>query len=169
MKRYAMIAIAGFLGLLVFPGPQSQGRADDDPAPMTLDAKIEQFWKLWETEQPSEALRRLSPVAQSPWANLYSVVDEYHSRLGGKCLGHAQIERKKITDRIEYVSFFEYYDVQPLRVEILYYKARDRWNGNGIACHVDINTSRWLNEIAHPQEGAALLGGPDGAREAGQN
>jgi hypothetical protein len=144
------LAAVGLLSLVAVGSPAPQVPADDDGPPLALDARIDQFWKLWETEQPSEALRRLSSSPQSPWANLYQVVDGYHARLGGKALGHVQIERKKVTDRIEFVSFYEYYDVQPVRVELLYYKARNRWEG--IACHVDINSSNWLHEIAHPQE-----------------
>jgi hypothetical protein len=39
---------------------------------------------------------------------------------------------------------------------LLYYKARDRWEG--IACHVDINTTQWLHEIAHPQDSVIVQG-----------
>jgi hypothetical protein len=153
MKNAAMIGLVMALLLFVAPSPASHGQSDGDTPALPLEARIDQFWKLWETQQPSEALRRLSSSPQNPWTNLYQVVDGYHSRLGGRCLGHAQIERKKVTDKIVYVSFYAYYDIQPVRVELLYYKARDRWNG--IACHVDINTNQWLHEIAHPQDGGA--------------
>jgi len=163
MKRTVTIVLTMTLLALVTTSPASQNRPDDEQPPVSLEARIDQFWKLWETEQPSEALRRLSPTAQTPWANLYQVVDEYQSRLGGRCLGHVQIERKKITDRIVYVSFFEYYDVQPVKVELLYYKARDQWQG--IACHVDTNTTQWLHDIAHPQEATVVQGNGQGQNQ----
>lgn len=153
MKRIATVVVLTIFVALATSSPASQAPADE-PAALPLDGKIDQFWKLWESEQPSEALRRLSSTPQTPWANLYEVVDRYQSRLGGKCLGHVQLERKKISDKVVFVSFFAYYDVQPVKVELLYYKARDRWEG--IACHVDINSTQWLREIAHPQESVVV-------------
>src|SRR5260221_9996936 len=100
MKRIATVVLVTVFVALVTSSPASQTPADEGPTPLTLDAKIDQFWKLWENEQPSEALRRLSSTAQTPWANLYQVVDGYQSRLGGRCLGHTQLDRKKITDRV---------------------------------------------------------------------
>jgi len=163
MKRCAILSVVVILAFIAVPVSHLKGQ-DDAPVP-SLDARIDQFWNLWEHEQPSEALRRLSLNPQNPWSNLYPVVDDFHSRLGGKCLGHVQIERKKVTDRVVFVSFYAYYDVQPFRVELLYYKARDRWEG--IACHVDNNAALWLHEIGHPQEAATVPAGQDAQPQGG--
>lgn len=165
MKRWTILAgVAVVVAFLAAPAVHVSGQQDPAPPVASVDARIAQFWDLWEHEQPSEALRRLSPNPQNAWSHLYAVVDDYHARLGGKCLGHVQIERKRVTDRVVYVSFYAYYDVQPLRVEVLYYKARDRWDG--IACHVDNNAAMWLREIGHPQEGGNVQMAPP---QGGQN
>jgi len=173
MKQCALLVAAALLALIAVPADsrsRTYAQQDDGGAPaLTLDAQINQFWTLWENEQPSEALRRLSPnPQQNPWKPLSPVVDDFQSRLGGKCLGHVQLERKKITDRVVYASLYAYYDLQPLRVELLYYKARDRWVG--IACHVDDNATLWLHEISHPHDatttpGAGQPGQPQGGQE----
>ncbi len=47
---------------------------------------------------------------------------------------------------MEYVSLLAHYDPTPLRVQMLYYKGKDKWALIGI--RVDSSTQRWINEAA---------------------
>ena len=165
MKLCAMLLVAVVLGMLVSRIPMAHGQAQaaaGQPAaapnsPPGLDAEIDRFWKTWEAGQPSDAIRRFAPNAGAAWDRVYRAADEYHSRLGSRCLGHTEIERRPMGDRVMYMTFFANYRTQPIRVELMYYRARERWHG--IACHVDENPSVWLQEMAQNadyQQGAPV-------------
>lgn len=147
MKPHILVALVGLSGILVAGNlARSAGadRRDDLPYASELDA----FWQTWEAGRPSEAIRRAAPSAemQSAWSQIGRAADDFHERSGSKCLGHSQLERKRLGDAMEYVSLLAHYDPTPLRVQMLFYKARDKWSLIGI--RVDSSTQRWINEAA---------------------
>lgn len=154
MKRCAILVVAAVVAILVARTPVARGLQDNPPQHPGLAEALDQFWQQWENRVPSDALRHFSSNAGGGWEDIYRTADDYHNRLGGKCLGHSEIERKPLSDRVEYVAFFALYDGQPIRVDLLYYKAREKWTG--IGCHVDANASTWLREVARHQDNEAV-------------
>jgi len=156
MKFCAILIVGVLVGMLVSRMPVARAQNQEPAAPSGFEPELDRFWKLWETEQPSEALRRFAPNVPGDWERVYRAADDMHSRLGGRCLGHSEIERKALGDRLVYLSFFAVYRLKPVRVELLYYKPHDKWTG--IACHVDDNPNMWLQEVA--QNGEPGTSGP---------
>ncbi|HXE52896.1 MAG TPA: hypothetical protein VN541_07780 [Tepidisphaeraceae bacterium] len=149
MKRCAMFFVVVAVAILVARIPSARA-VEDAPQQSALDEAVNQFWDMWENRQPSDALRRFSSNAGGAWDEIYRTADEYHSRLGGKCIGHSEIEHKSLGERVEYRAYFALYDGQPVRVDMMWYKAREKWYG--IACRVDANAMTWLREAARHQD-----------------
>jgi hypothetical protein len=147
MKRHFLIAVIGLSGILV-AGKWARSVSADRAGDLPYAAELDAFWQTWEAGRPSEAIRRAAPSAelQNAWSQIGRAADEFHDRSGAKCLGHSQLERKKLGDAMEYISILAHYDPTPLRVQMLYYKGKDKWSLIGI--RVDSSTQRWINEAA---------------------
>ena len=147
MKYCIMLLAAGLIALAVIGGrARAQTRAGG-ALPAGLDTEINEFWQKWEGDKPSEAIRRAAPNpdGQAAWASIGQAADEFQFRAGGRCQGHSEISRKAMGDRMEYVSFLALYEPSPMRVQVLYYKAKDKWSAVGL--HIDSNTTRWMEEV----------------------
>jgi hypothetical protein len=112
------------------------------------DSELEDFWRLWESDRPSAAIRHAAttPEFQAAWQNLGQGADTFQDHAGGRSLGHSEIHRRAIGDNMAYVSFLALYDPTPLRVQMLYYRAKDKWTA--ISLRIDSNPARWLAEAA---------------------
>lgn len=149
MNRTLAASLAVLIALfLVADHTRGQSPRHGDPA---ASAEISQFWDRWESQRPSEAIRLATTNTdlQRAWEQIGRTADEYQARTGGKCLGHSQITRKPLGDRMQYISFFALYDPSPMRVQMLYYRPRDAWTL--LSIRVDFNPARWLEEQNQPQ------------------
>jgi hypothetical protein len=147
MKYCIMLVAAGLIALVVVNGRAPAQTRAGGALPQGLDAEINDFWQKWEGDKPSEAIRRAAPNAdgQQAWAPIGQAADEFQFRAGGRCLGHSEVTRKAMSDRMEYVSYLALYEPSPMRVQLLYYKAKDKWSAVGL--HIDSNTTRWMEEV----------------------
>lgn len=159
MRRYAVLtamAVIAVAAAMVCWRCPSVATAQAAP-PASSDAAVTDFWKRWETVRPSEAIRQAaaSPDYQRLWERLGQAADDFQGR-SGRCLGHSQIARRTLGDRMEYVSFFALYDPTPMRVQMLFYRASDKWSA--VSVRIDASPYRWLQEanpttVAIPAEG----------------
>src|SRR5437763_5143515 len=81
-------------------------------APAGYEAELEEFWRRWEGDKPSEAIRHAAPIPeiQRAWEVAGHAADDFQNRAGGKCLGHSEIIRKPLGERMEYISFYALYE-----------------------------------------------------------
>ena len=164
MRIFIAICAALIVGVVLVVG-----RTGAAPASGGYEAAVDEFWKQWETQQPSQAIRQAAPTPeyQTAWARLGRAADEYQGRFGGgKCLGHSLITAKPVSDRMQCLSFYALYEPVPLRVQMLYYRAKDTWSPIGL--HIDAVPSRWLQE-ANPVQvvGAPAADNQQGAGDGG--
>lgn len=172
MKLYALLLVALLGGIVVLIIARSaEVRAAGASAPAGYDSAVNEFWKRWETSRPSDAIRQAAPTGdfQRAWDRMAQAADDYQGRTGGKCLGHAEIARRSLGERMGYISFLALYDPVPLRVQMLYYRAQDKWTP--ISLRIDAAPSRWLQEAnplqvagssaAQQAPGADDMGGVD--------
>ena len=116
-----------------------------------FEPDLDEFWRRWEGDKPSEAIRRaaVTPEVQRLWEPIGRVADDFQNRAGGKCLGHSEIVRKPLGDRMEYLAFYALYEPTPIRVQMLYYASKDKWTA--VSLRVDAVPARWLEEASQPQ------------------
>jgi len=119
--------------------------------PLGFEPDLDEFWRRWEGDKPSSAIRHaaLTPELERAWEPIGRAADDFQNRAGGKCLGHSEITRKPLGDRMEYLAFYALYEPTPIRVQILYYASKDKWTA--ISLRVDSIPSRWLEEASQPQ------------------
>ena len=127
------------------------------PAPAPYDSELEEFWRRWEGDKPSEAIRHAAPTPdiQRAWDAAGRAADDFQNRVGGKCLGHSQIVRKPLGERMEYVAFYALYEPTPVRVQMLFYNSKDRWTA--INLRVDSTPGRWLEEASQAVQAQVTL------------
>ena len=158
MNRRAVLIGCGLLAI-IFCVTGSRAVQSPQQAAAGADSAIEDFWKRWEGGSPSIAIRNAWP-AQRQWDAVGREADEFQNRTGGKCLGHSPVARRSLGPNVEFACFFALYDPTPMRVEMLYYRATDKWNL--ISLRIDGNPARWLREASVLQLGDA----PDRAEAA---
>lgn len=147
MKYCVMLLAAAVLATVLMTGKVPAQTRAGGAFPAGLDAEVGDFWQRWEGDKPSEAIRRAAPNAdgQQAWAGIGQAADEFQFRAGGRCLGHSEVTRKAMGDRMEYVSYLALYEPSPMRVQLLYYRAKDKWSAVGL--RIDSNTTRWMEEV----------------------
>lgn len=147
MKYWIVLLAAGVIAAVLMSGrAPAQARTQIPPLPAGLEGELNAFWQKWEGDKPSEAIRRAAPTpdGQQAWQGLGQAADEFQFRAGGRCLGHSEITRKAMGDRLEYVSYLALYDPVPMRVQLLFYRSKDKWTAIGL--RVDSSTTRWMQE-----------------------
>ena len=146
-RSILIIAVVAATFLIMGRRPSAAIETDQHPG-ATCATAAAAFWQAWESSRPSEAIRRAAPSAelQAAWSGVGRAADEFHDRAGAQCLGHARIESKSLGDSMTYVSFLALYEPKPLRVQMLYYKAKDKWAL--IAIRVNSSPQRWLIEAS---------------------
>lgn len=167
MKLYTLL-IAVLAGVAVLIITRSADvRAARAAASVGYEPAADEFWKRWETTRPSDAIRQAAPTAeyQRAWDRMAQAADDFQSRTGGKCLGHSEIVRRPLGERMAYVSFLALYDPVPLRVQMLYYRAQDKWTP--ISVRIDAAPSRWLQEANPLQAGGSTGSQATGADDFG--
>lgn len=167
MKLYAL-SFAVLAGIAVLIITRSANvRAARAVASVGYEPAADEFWKRWETSRPSDAIRQAAPTAdyQRAWDRMAQAADDFQSRTGGKCLGHAEIVRRPLGERMAYVSFLALYDPVPLRVQMLYYRAQDKWAP--ISLRIDAAPSRWLQEANPLQAGGSTVSQAQGGDNLG--
>jgi hypothetical protein len=150
MKRLSTMVVAFLLGAWLV-GDRTRA-ADGDPKPTPgVDQTAAEFWGRWEGVKPSEAIRRAAttPDHQRDWDETGQRADDFQSRSGGRCLGHSEIARKSLGDNMHYVAFLALYDPMPVRVQLLFYRAKDTWTI--IDLRLDAEPHRWLEEAQQSQ------------------
>lgn len=147
MKYCIVLLIAAVIALAFVTGRAPAQTRAGGALPGGLDTEVGDFWQRWEGDKPSEAIRRAAPNAdgQQAWAGIGQAADEFQFRAGGRCLGHSEVIRKSMGDRMEYVSYLALYEPAPMRVQLLYYKSKDKWSAVGL--RIDSNTTRWMEEV----------------------
>jgi len=149
MKKIIMaIVIVGVVGAGLSMQWVRSARAARPLAPPAYQAELEEFWRRWEGDKPSEAIRHAAatPDIQRAWEVAGRAADDFQNRAGGKCLGHSEIIRKPLGERMEYIAFYALYEPTPIRVQMLYYCSKDRWTA--ISLRVDSGPGRWLDEAS---------------------
>ena len=145
MKRCVMFLAVAAIGLSLAGRPS---RAQQHRGGSGFEAPILEFWKQWEGGRPSVAVRNAWPE-QREWDAIGRNADDFQNRSGGKCLGHAEIIRKPLSENMEFVAYLALYEPTPLRVQMLYYRSTGTWRLIGL--QVDANPARWLAEAAQPE------------------
>jgi len=151
MKRNAAIVVALIVALVAANHLSRAADPDAKPIPPALDQAAGEFWSRWEGVKPSDAIRRAAPTPddERAWEEIGQRADDFQAHSGGRCLGHGELARKSLGDNMEYVSYFALYDPTPMRVHLLFYRAKDVWRV--ISIHVDFEPIRWLEEAAESQ------------------
>jgi hypothetical protein len=148
MKKWYAAILAVLIVSAVVLTRTHHARAEAALPPPGYAAELEEFWRRWETQKPSDAVRHAAPTAdiQRLWESLGHAADDFQDRSSGRCLGHSPIMRKPLGDHMEYVSFYALYDPLPIRVQMLFYHGKDKWSA--ISLHMDGNPIRWLSEVS---------------------
>jgi hypothetical protein len=150
MKRISAIFAVVVLCVLAV-GDRTRAADGETKASTAMDRAAVEFWARWEGMKPSEAIRRAAPTPdhQREWEEMGQRADDFQGRSGGRCLGHSEIVRKSLGDNMQYVAFFALYDPTPIRVQLLFYRAKDAWTIIGI--RLDMEPNRWLEEAQQSQ------------------
>ena len=151
MKKVLLALLAAVVIGTALTAKKPRAVAASPQPPAGYDADVEEFWRRWEGDKPSEAVRHAAatPDVQRIWESIGHVADEFQNRAGGKCLGHSEIARRALGDRMEYIAFYALYDPTPIRVQMLYYCPKDRWEA--VSLRVDSVPARWLEEASQAQ------------------
>jgi len=151
MNRSSAIVIALIVGVAAANNLSPAAETDGRPIPAGLDQAAGEFWSRWEGVKPSDAIRRAAPTPddERSWEEIGQRADDFQVRSGGRCLGHGELSRKSLGDNMEYVAYFALYDPTPIRVHLLFYRAKDVWRV--ISIQVDSEPIRWLEEAAESQ------------------
>lgn len=151
MKWNAAMVVALICGLAASTRQSLGADSDAKPFPPGIEQAAGEFWSRWEGVKPSDAIRRAAttPDDERSWEEIGQRSDDFQARCGGRCLGHVELSHKSLGDNMEYVSYFALYDPTPMRVHLLFYRARDVWRV--ISIRVDSEPSRWLEEAAESQ------------------
>src|SRR5581483_11649094 len=147
MKYCIVLLAVALVGSIFIVGRAPAQTRAGGALPTGLDGEVGDFWQRWEGDEPSEANRGAAPNAdgQQAWAGIGQAADEFQFRAGGRCLGHSEVIRKIMGDRMAYVSYLALYEPAPMRVQLLFYKAKDKWSAVGL--RIDSNTTRWMEEV----------------------
>jgi len=113
----------------------SQGSAGPEPAPGYREL-TEKFFQYVAAGKPEEGVQYLFGL--NPWmmrkpddvdkmksqvANVTSVMGQYQ--------GYELIVEKSVGERLVHLSYFAYYERQPLRFTLQFYKPKDTWTTYG--------------------------------------
>ena len=149
VKRVAAILVVVAVAVLLTGNRSAAVDGDGRVALPGLEQASNEFWARWEGAKPSDAIRRaaITQDDQRAWDDLGRMADDFQSRsTGGRCIGHSEFARRSMGDNMQYLSFLALYEPTPLRVHLLYYRAKDTWNLIGL--RIDGDPQRWLAEAA---------------------
>jgi hypothetical protein len=149
MKRITTVLLVIAMAVLLTGKRSAAVDGEGRAALPGLDQAAAEFWSHWEGAKPSDAIRRaaVTPDDQRLWDDLGRRADDFQSRsTGGRANGHSEIVRKSMGENMQYIVFLALYDPTPLRVHLLFYRAKDTWTV--IALRIDGDPSRWLDEAA---------------------
>lgn len=149
IKRVAAVLVVVAVAVLL-TGNRSAAVDNEGRASLPgLDQAAGEFWGRWEGSKPSDAIRRaaITQDDQRAWEDLGRSADDFQGRsAAGRCLGHSEFARRSMGDNLQYLSYLALYEPTPLRVHLLYYRAKDTWNLIGL--RIDAEPQRWLAEAA---------------------
>lgn len=149
MKR--VVAIVALVTIAVLLTGRRSAAVDGEArnALPGLEQASGEFWTNWQAARPSDAIRKAAttPDDQRDWDELGRLADNFQSRsVNGRCIGHSEVARRSMGDNMQYVSYLALYEPTPLRVHLLFYRAKDTWNVIGLK--IDGDPQRWLAEAA---------------------
>jgi len=123
----SLLALLGFLSASADSSP-----APDPPKGEEYRAIVETFFQKVKEGKPEDGVQYI--MGMNPWmarktddveqakagiGNLTAMLGEYH--------GNEMISEKRVGERFVHVTYFAYYDRQPLRFTFQFYKAKDAW------------------------------------------
>jgi hypothetical protein len=132
MKKWAtqiasLVVLAGFLSAGAGSPPPP-----DSPKGEEYHAIVEAFFQKVKEGKPEDGVQYI--MGMNPWmarktddlekakagiANLAPILGEYY--------GHELIDEKRVGERFVHLTYFGYYDRQPMRFTFQFYKAKDSW------------------------------------------